>query len=97
MDDIASEVRITSAAIMDAVPAIPLEVWNAFLAIGAAGLLILYGQGFFMARGALCLGARYYDCAGVIAFTKRMSLSRGLVISFPQHLWEIEHTSPAKS
>jgi hypothetical protein len=41
MDDIAAEVRTTFAAIMDAVPPIPLELWNAFLAIGAAGLLIL--------------------------------------------------------
>jgi hypothetical protein len=41
MDDIAAEVRATFAAIMDAVPPIPLEVWNAFIAIGAAGLLLL--------------------------------------------------------
>jgi hypothetical protein len=41
MDDIAAEVRATFAAIMDAVPPIPLEVWNAFLAIAAGGLLLL--------------------------------------------------------
>jgi hypothetical protein len=41
MADIAAEVRAAFAAIMDAIPPIPPEVSNAFLAIGAAGLLIL--------------------------------------------------------
>ncbi len=41
MDDIAAEVRAAFAAIMDAIPPIPPEVSNAFLVIGAAGLLIL--------------------------------------------------------
>ena len=41
MDDIAEELRTAFAAIMDAIPPIPPEVSNAFLAIGAGGLLIL--------------------------------------------------------
>jgi uncharacterized membrane protein len=41
MADIAAEVRAAFAAIMDVIPPIPQEVSNAFLAIGAAGLLIL--------------------------------------------------------
>jgi hypothetical protein len=41
MDDIAAEVRAAFAAIMDAIPPIPPEASNAFLAIGAGGVLIL--------------------------------------------------------
>jgi len=40
-DDIVAEVRAAFAAIMDAIPPLPPEVSNAFLVIGAAGLLIL--------------------------------------------------------
>jgi hypothetical protein len=41
MDDIAAEVRAAFAAIMDAIPPMPPEVWNAFGAIAAGGVLIL--------------------------------------------------------
>jgi hypothetical protein len=41
MDDIGAEVPAAFAAIIDAIPPVPPEVSNAFLAIGAAGLLIL--------------------------------------------------------
>jgi hypothetical protein len=41
MDDMAAEMRTELAAIMDTIPPIPPEVWNAFGAIAAGGLLIL--------------------------------------------------------
>ncbi len=41
MDAILSEVRTAFAAIMDSIPPMPLEMWTAFAAIAAGGLLIL--------------------------------------------------------
>jgi hypothetical protein len=38
---IPEEVRTEFAAIMDAIPPIPPEAWNAFGAVAAGGLLIL--------------------------------------------------------
>ena len=41
MDAITDEVRTAVAAIKDAIPAIPPEVWTAFAPIAAGGFLIL--------------------------------------------------------
>ena len=41
MDTIAEEVRAAFAAIMDAIPPMPLEVWTGFAALAGGGLLIL--------------------------------------------------------